>query len=195
MVSFFDRGASPHRHAARVWPWIAGVGAAGLAAFHTLSFMNALFAVQFAALALFLARADLDRFELPDIGNLCLFALGMIWTAATFPDVGESLAQALIRAIAAGAFLLAIRMLYRAARGIEGLGMGDVKLAAAGAVWLSWSQMPIALLVAALAGILVAILHAACGGRTLTLHLALPLGAFLAPAIWLVWFAGLAGLL
>lgn len=194
MVSFFDRQSSPRRYAS-LWPWCVGVAAASLAAFHALPSMDALFAAQFAALVLYLARADIDRFELPDAGNFCLFGLGMIWNAASFPDAGESLVQALIRASAAAAFLVAVRTLYRAIRKMEGLGMGDVKLAAAGAVWLSWSQMPVALLVAAMAGILIAALQAAWGGRTLALHVALPLGAFLAPAIWLVWFAGLTGLL
>jgi leader peptidase (prepilin peptidase)/N-methyltransferase len=166
-----------------------------VAAFQTLAQVDALFAVPFAAVVLYLARTDLDRFELPDHGNLALFALGIIWIAASFPDVGAGLLQALVRALTAAAFLMAVRALYRSIRKMEGLGMGDVKLAAAGAVWLSWSQMPIAILISAVAGVLIAILHALYSRRTLTHDVALPLGALLAPAIWLVWFTGLAGLL
>lgn len=178
-----------------VWTWCAVLGCASFAAYQTLAQMDALFAIPFAALVLYLAKTDLDRFELPDIGNLALFVLGLGWVAASASDIGEGLVQALIRALAAAAFLFAIRTLYRAIRKMDGLGWGDVKLAAAGAVWLSWSQMPIALLIGALAGILVATAHAACSRRTLALQAALPFGALLAPAIWLVWFAGLSGLL
>jgi leader peptidase (prepilin peptidase)/N-methyltransferase len=178
-----------------VWIWCAALGCASFTSFHALAQVDALFAIPFAALALYLAKTDLDRFELPDPGNLALFALGLGWIAASSLDVGEGLVQALIRALSAAAFLVAIRTIYRGIRKMDGLGWGDVKLAAAGAVWLSWSQMPIALLIGALAGILVATVHAAYSRRTLTLQVALPFGALLAPAIWLVWFAGLSGLL
>ena len=43
---------------------------------------------------------------------------------------------------------------YRRLCGIEGLGMGDVKLAAVGAPWLPWSHLQVALLIAVSAALL-----------------------------------------
>jgi leader peptidase (prepilin peptidase) / N-methyltransferase len=191
----FDRQTSLSGRSSNLWPLCAAFGGASLAAFQMLAQADALFAVPFAALVLYLAWTDLDRFELPDHANLTLFALGLGWIAASSPDVSESLVQALIRALSAAAFFLAVRTLYRSIRKVEGLGLGDVKLAVAGAVWLSWMQMPTALLIGAVAGVLIATAHALYTWRAPTLRVAIPLGAFLAPAIWLVWFAGLAGLL
>jgi leader peptidase (prepilin peptidase)/N-methyltransferase len=193
VVSSFDRHTSPRGYS-DLWTWCAALAGASLAAWQALPQWDALFAIPFAVLVLYLARTDLDRFELPDHGNLALFALGMGWIGVSSADIGDGLAQALARALVAATFFLIVRTIYRAIRKVEGLGMGDVKLAAAGAVWLSWPQMPIALLIGAAAGVLIAAAHAA-RSRTFALQIALPLGAFLAPAIWLVWFAGLAGLL
>ena len=88
----------------------------------------------------------------------------------------------------------AVKWSYARLRRLEGLGWGDVKLAAAGAIWLDWPQLPIALLIAAAAGILVVAGRAMLDGGRLKTSIAIPFGAFLAPSIWLVWFAGRADL-
>ena len=80
-------------------------------------------------------------------------------TAVNAFKLGDDLLAALLRALAAGFFLWAVRAIYGLLRKLEGLGWGDVKLAAAGGVWLAWMQMPLALLLAAVAGILAAAEH------------------------------------
>lgn len=174
--------------------WLAIAVAATFAALWFLPPIDALFASLLAILALSIAKADLDRFEIPDYANLALFALGAGWIVLSAFDIGESLLQVLLRTLVAGGFCTAVKLLYRLVRKVEGLGWGDVKLAAAGAVWLTWQQMPIALLLAAMAGVLAATVQSLRGDQAPFLQTALPLGAFLAPAIWLVWFAELAGL-
>src|SRR5687768_790068 len=88
-----------------VWTWCAALGCASFAAYQTLAQVDALFAIPFAALVLYLAKTDLDRFELPDPANFALFALGLGWVAAASSDVSEGLVRALIRALSAAAFL------------------------------------------------------------------------------------------
>jgi len=78
---------------------------------------------------------------------------------------------------------------YRRLCGIEGLGMGDVKLAAAGAPWLPWSHLQVALLIAVSPALLVVAGRALIARNGLHMRIALPFGAFLAPAVWVVWFA------
>ena len=54
--------------------------------------------------------------------------------------------------ICGGVFFL-LRELFFRLRGVEGLGFGDVKLAATGGVWLGWEIFPVAVSVAALGAI------------------------------------------
>jgi leader peptidase (prepilin peptidase)/N-methyltransferase len=84
-----------------------------------------------------------------------------------------------------GAFF-AFRVAYRRLRGFEGIGLGDVKLAAVAGVWLDWADLPIAVDIAAVSALAAAL----CGrlaGRELGLTGKLPFGAFFAPAIWVCW--------
>ena len=54
------------------------------------------------------------------------------------------------------ALLYGFRAGYRALRGTEGLGLGDVKLAAVAGVWLGWADLPMAVNIAALSALAVA---------------------------------------
>ncbi len=65
------------------------------------------------------------------------------------------------------------------------LGLGDVKLAAAGAPFLAWATLPLALALAAVAAVLAALASAVTRGTALDRRTEIPFGAFLAPAIWL----------
>ena len=47
----------------------------------------------------------------------------------------------------------AFRAGYRSLRGREGMGLGDVKLAAVAGVWLDWTDLPIAVDIAALSAL------------------------------------------
>jgi leader peptidase (prepilin peptidase)/N-methyltransferase len=153
---------------------------AAVASFGVLATVDALFAAALAGLMLWLAQSDLDR-------------LGSAWIAAQ-ADPSLSLLHAALRLLAAAACLSAVKWTYARLRGFEGLGWGDVKLGAAGAVWLDWPQMPIALLIAAAGGILVVAARGTLTSTPVRASSAIPFGAFLAPSIWLVWFIGRAEL-
>jgi leader peptidase (prepilin peptidase)/N-methyltransferase len=161
--------------------------AASAAGFLLLAPLDALFGTFLALSVLFIAATDLARFEIPDLANCVIFLLGIGWIVST-RFYSDSILDAVFRAAVAAAVLETVRIIYRQLRGIEGLGMGDVKLAAAGAPWLQWSQLHVALLIAVCAALLVVAGRALIARDRLRMRLALPFGAFLAPAVWVVWF-------
>lgn len=149
--------------------------------------MDAGFGVGLSVLVLWVTAVDLDRFEIPDIGVGLLLITGLIWVYfASYGDWTDVL-DACARSIAAAALFYLIRAAYRAWRGIDGLGLGDVKLAAAAAPWLSWSSMPTALFIAVAGAAILTVARAILSRSRINPMEALPLGAFMAPALWLTW--------
>jgi leader peptidase (prepilin peptidase) / N-methyltransferase len=163
--------------------------AASIAGFLLLDLRDAVFGALLAALVLFVAAVDLDRFEIPDLGSLAILVIGLAWTMDVSGYDVHVLIEALLRAGVSSGLLLAVRAVYRLLRNSEGLGLGDVKLAGAGAVWLSWSNSTLALLVAAGAAIMLVVIESLHRGEKIQTTTVIPFGAFLAPAIWVAWFA------
>ena len=85
--------------------------------------------------------------------------------------------------------LLGLMAGYRALRGRDGLGLGDVKLAAVAGAWLGLPALFAAIELATLAAIGAYLLNAAIKRQPLKSTAFLPFGSFLAPAIWLGWLA------
>jgi len=161
---------------------------AGAAAVVVLDATDAAFGTLLAAAALIIAAVDLDRFEIPDAATFAMFALGVAWTQAWRLDV-ETLMQALLRSLVVAGALLAVRTGYRALRKVDGLGLGDVKLAGAGAAWLSYPHIAFAFAIAVGAAIAVLVGRSIAAKEPIDAQAAVPFGTFLAPAIWLAWFA------
>lgn len=138
-----------------------------------------------------LALAEIDRrhLVLPDALVLPLIPAGL---AVIWASVPERLPDAVLGAVLGYASLAALAWLYERLRGREGLGMGDAKLFAAAGAWTTWAGLPSVLLLAGVAGLAFALLTRARGG-SLNGEDALPLGTFMAPAIWLVWSFGPVG--
>jgi leader peptidase (prepilin peptidase) / N-methyltransferase len=170
--------------------WTLAAMAAGVAvSLYLLPAPVSIFAAIVAALAVFIAVVDLEHFVIPDAANLALLALGLALVVLEAPPSGAlaALGDAVARGLAGGGALLLLRFVYLRLAGIEGLGLGDVKLAAAGALSLAWPTLPIALLIASIGGLL-AIGARALGSRKMPDRVAeIPFGAFLAPAIWLAF--------
>jgi leader peptidase (prepilin peptidase)/N-methyltransferase len=134
---------------------------------------------------LLLAVLDLEHYWLPDRLTYPLAAAG-VGAAAWFgtPQVMDSL----IGAASGYLSFAAIALAYRRVRGRHGLGGGDWKLFASAGAWLGWQGLPLVLLIAALLGLAAAlILH---WRKAEFLAQRLPFGAFLAPAIWLLYLLG-----
>ena len=99
-----------------------------------------------------------------------------------------SAAAAALRAAGTASVLLLVRWGYARLRHREGLGLGDVKLAAAIGAWLPLEAIPICFALAASAA-LILVLFAHIRGRPMEAATKLPFGAFLCPALWLVFYA------
>jgi leader peptidase (prepilin peptidase) / N-methyltransferase len=140
-----------------------------------------------AALMLAIAVVDRRQMIIPDELNALAFVAGLAEAGLRSPQ-GPMIAvlYAVLRAAMMFAAFFAFRAAYRRLRGIEGMGMGDVKLAAVAGAWLDWLDLPIAVDVAAFSALAV-VLIARIRGGSLDLRAKLPLGAFFAPTIWLCW--------
>lgn len=172
----------------RRWEWAAAL-AAVIFSFGLVPVPAGIFAAILAGLAVFIAAVDLDRLVIPDLANAAVLALGLALVLLGADSGGRwlALADALLRAAVAGGAFLLLRHLYARIRGVVGLGLGDVKLAAAGAPWLSWPMLPLAVAMAATAAILALLVRSLLRGERLDRRLELPFGAFLAPALWLAF--------
>jgi leader peptidase (prepilin peptidase)/N-methyltransferase len=83
--------------------------------------------------------------------------------------------------------LFTLREVYLRLRGIEGLGLGDVKLAGAAGAWLGVEALPMTCLLASSAAITAVLLHRVFKPSSLHLKSAIPFGSFIAPAIVVMW--------
>jgi leader peptidase (prepilin peptidase)/N-methyltransferase len=87
--------------------------------------------------------------------------------------------QAACEGAAIGAVFWLLRRLYFAFRGIQGLGLGDVKLLAAAGIWVGVAGLPMLLTVATATALVCAGLMQ-LGGRQLTGQTSMSFGPFLA---------------
>jgi leader peptidase (prepilin peptidase)/N-methyltransferase len=137
----------------------------------------AAFLVLLALASLLLAWIDLRRGIIPDWLNLAIAVLGLARIAIT--DDWPLALSAAAEGILTGAIVWLLRWLYFRLRRRQGLGLGDVKLLAAAAIWVGIADIPMLLLVASLAALAAAgILHLA--GEKMTRQTALPFGPFVA---------------
>ncbi len=165
----------------------AAVGGAFGVSFAVAPGMNGVAGAALAGISLAIAIVDYRRMVIPDeLNGLALLvglaSAGLRSSAAPF----AAILDAVIRAATMFAVFFVFRLSYRRLRGVEGMGLGDVKLAAAAGAWLDWPDLPIAVDIAALAA-LAAALFARLGGRELTLTAKVPFGVFFAPSIWACW--------
>jgi len=135
-----------------------------------------------------IAWADARRYVVPNALSGGASVLGVIHAFVQSPDSGfEAALMAFSRAaFAAGLFYL-VRIAYRRFRGRDGLGLGDVKLAAAAGAWLSLPMLPIAIEIAAVTALAAYVFRQRKRARVLRAAGRIPFGAFFAPAIWLGW--------
>ncbi|MFG1185327.1 prepilin peptidase [Xanthobacter aminoxidans] len=134
-----------------------------------------------------IAVIDARHFLIPDALNASGIALGLAYVALAVDDVAEGPIAAGVRGLLLGLLFLGLRTGYRALRGRDGLGLGDVKLAVLAGVWLDVTAIPIAIEIAALSALLAYALRRRATGRALRFDGRLPFGLFLAPAVWIAF--------
>lgn len=121
---------------------------------------------------------DLRSRRLPDFATLGPFVL-LPPVICLNPEL--TLADSLIGCAIGGGVPFALLLLFRVARGRDGLGLGDVKLFALAGAFLGWSALPFLFFASACAGVLAFIALAPRLGRKIW-RFRLPFGPFVAAA-------------
>lgn len=148
----------------------------------------------FAAILIALFFIDLEHQLLPDALTFPGIAVGLI--ASLFVQPGWQ-ASGLGAALGAGILLL-IRWVWKRATGVDGMGLGDVKMLAMIGAVLGWQAVWLVLFFASLAGAITGVAIASAGRGSMKSKL--PFGTFLAVAalfasLWgdrlIAWYVGL----
>lgn len=135
-----------------------------------------------------IAVIDARHFIIPDPLNAAGFLLGLAQAVALGGQAGWSaLADAGLRAAILAALFWILRAGYERLRRRDGIGLGDVKLAAVAGAWLDWVVMPIAIEIAAVSALGAFAIHHVVRRRAMQANARLPFGLFFAPAIWIGW--------
>lgn len=143
---------------------------------------------------LVLIYIDLDIQILPDVIDLpgIVLGLGIGALSSSLPTgtltLSESVIDAALGAALGGGVLLFIALVYQRLRGIEGMGMGDVKMMAMIGAVTGWRFVLPVLLLSSIAGTVVAIPSAIRSRHGM--QLALPFGVFLGLGTLAVMFFG-----
>ena len=145
-----------------------------------------------ALVMLTIAVIDARSFVIPNWLNGAGLALALVHAAIQQQEQGPDLvvwagAVAVLRGSVLAMIFLVVRNVYAYIRGRQGLGLGDVKLAAVAGAWLGWSMIPIAVEIAALAALSVYVLRQLVFGQPMRATNRVPFGLFFAPAVWVCW--------
>jgi leader peptidase (prepilin peptidase)/N-methyltransferase len=148
------------------------------------------FGALLATLMLAIAVIDAGRYIIPNELTGAALALALLRAGLVGPEAGwHAVAWAALRACVVALPLLLLMTGYRRWRGRDGLGLGDVKLAAVAGAWLGFVTIFAVIELAALSALGAYAVNAWLRKRPLTATAFLPFGAFLAPAIWIGWLA------
>lgn len=129
---------------------LAGLGAA-YAAVRFGPSLAAFGAALFIWFTIALAFIDQETGYLPDDLTLPLIWIGLLLNlGGTFASIRD----AVIGAAAAYLFLWTINAVFKAVRGMDGMGRGDFKLYAAVGAFLGWKFLPLVILLSSLVGLL-----------------------------------------
>jgi leader peptidase (prepilin peptidase) / N-methyltransferase len=134
-----------------------------------------------------IALIDYAHEIIPDRLSYTLLALGVLANGIVIDQGFGFEWEYLAGALLGGGGLWLVRTGYFVLRGVEGLGLGDVKLAAACGAWVGVQGLPAVFLLAAVAGLVWVVATSHQVGISLRSTDRVPFGAFLAPALWAVW--------
>jgi leader peptidase (prepilin peptidase) / N-methyltransferase len=132
----------------------------------------------FTGLLIVLFGTDLETQRLPNVLTLPGVLVGLIFSLGVPPGF-QSCA---IGALLGGGLLWAVRWGWKRATGVEGMGLGDVKMLAMIGAFLGWQQVWTVLVFASVGGALVGVALTMLGRRSL--HSRLAFGTFLAAAAY-----------
>ncbi|MDB5617788.1 A24 family peptidase [Tardiphaga sp.] len=149
---------------------------------------DGLFGGFLALMMLAIAVNDARDYIIPDVLTAAAVGLGLLRAGICGPDADlAAVGWALLRGAAVALPWLLMMIGYRRLRGRDGLGLGDVKLAAVAGVWLGWVTTFAAMELAALVALGAYLVAGLWRRRPMKTTAFLPFGLFLAPAIWIGW--------
>jgi leader peptidase (prepilin peptidase)/N-methyltransferase len=185
MQTTVEHAAGPREYSAG----IAGGILAAAASYYLTDAATALATFFLAVTMLLIMVIDARIFIIPDWLSLPAIPAGILATLAVFPGPwSELLADRIVAAAVASGFLYAVRHVHWRLRGIEGLGLGDVKLAAVAGAWLGLANLAPTLLLATCGALAAVLIHALkTGSGHLSGTMRVPFGSFIAPAILGMW--------
>jgi leader peptidase (prepilin peptidase)/N-methyltransferase len=161
----------------------AGIGASLIVHPNT----EGVFGACLGSIMIWIAAVDARRFRIPNRAVLLAIALGLLHAGVGELGGLANIVTSLSRGAMLALMFAALRSGYKLVRGREGLGFGDVKLAAAAGIWLDWDTAAISIALASLSGLLFYACHQYLAGRALLATSRVPFGLFFAPAIWVGW--------
>jgi leader peptidase (prepilin peptidase)/N-methyltransferase len=152
----------------------------------TLSWQDAIASIVLGTLMIAGADVDARTQLLPDVVTGGALACGLVVAGMSDPSAPwTGLAAASAGAVVVGSVLYIARVTYAWLRHREGIGLGDVKLAAAVGAWLPLDATPACFALASGAA-LIATLLARRHGEPIDRHAKVPFGAFLCLSLWIV---------
>jgi leader peptidase (prepilin peptidase)/N-methyltransferase len=153
-------------------------------------------ALALAVVGLRIVWQDLAEFTISDTASVAVGLLGLTARigdgASTGDPVAAILGFAILDAVCCGGVLLALRECFYRRRGYDGVGLGDVKLAAAGGILLGTVGLSWAILGASLAGlaIVATVRVLPWASQVVRVSDRIAFGAVLAPFLWATWLVG-----
>jgi leader peptidase (prepilin peptidase) / N-methyltransferase len=168
---------------------IGGAGTIGLISALSLPWPVAVASTVLGTLMVAGAEVDARTFLLPNLVTWGAVVCGIL--AAPLLNVTEpwgAVGEAVARAGCVAGVLALFRAGYAWGRQTEGLGLGDVKLGAAIGAWLPIEVIPWCFGLAT-SGALLTVMFARLSGEPVMRTTKIAFGAFLCPALWIVFYA------
>jgi leader peptidase (prepilin peptidase)/N-methyltransferase len=138
----------------------------------------------FTSMLIVLFGTDLETQRLPNVITLPGIVVGLVFSVFVPPGLVDCALGAAVGAAVLGL----IRWGWKRATGVDGMGLGDVKMIAMVGAFLGWRQVWVVLFLSSLVGAVIGIALTIVGGRTMQSRL--PFGTFLALAALIASLVG-----
>jgi leader peptidase (prepilin peptidase)/N-methyltransferase len=138
----------------------------------------------FTAMLIVLFGTDAETQRLPNVITIPGIVVGLAFSMVTLPGPVDSLLGIAL----GGGVLLAIRWGWKRATGVDGMGLGDVKMLAMIGAFLGWRLVIVVLFLSSVVGAVAGIALTVARGRSLQQRM--PFGTFLALAAYAASIVG-----
>lgn len=136
-----------------------------------------LYGMLLGVLLMLLSYIDIQTFKIPDWLNGMILFTGIVYNLSI-----DQLWLPFISFLISFALFYLVSIIYIKIKGRQGLGGGDIKLFACGAVWLMPYYIPLVLLISSISALIYALFSSSCNSKKQDI---IPYGPFLALGIWM----------